>query len=71
MAFFAGAMAFFAGVLFTGILFLCARELLWQLKGIRALTVCKYYNISRLLGHLFYAKHTFWVDRFHNLIGKK
>lgn len=41
------------------------------LKGIRALTVCKYYNISRLLGHLFYAKHTFWVDRFHNLIGKK
>ncbi|KAG0563966.1 hypothetical protein KC19_8G072000 [Ceratodon purpureus] len=41
------------------------------IKGVRALTVCKYYNISRLLAHLFYAKHTFWVDRVHGLLKSK
>lgn len=40
-------------------------------KGVRALTVCKYYNISRLIGHLFYAKHTYWVGRIHNLLKGK
>jgi len=41
------------------------------LKGVRALTVCKYYNISRLLGHLFYAKHKFWVGRIHGLLKRQ
>lgn len=41
------------------------------LKGVRALTVCKYYNISRLIAQLFYAKHTFWVGRVHGLLKSK
>ena len=36
-----------------------------QVKGIRALLVSKYYNLSRAVGHLFYARHKFWVNFFH------
>lgn len=40
-------------------------RLVLQVKGIRALLVSKYYNLSRAVGHLFYARHKFWVNFFH------
>jgi len=38
----------------------------FTVKGIRALLVSKYYNLSRAAAYFFYARHRFWVAYFHN-----
>jgi len=37
----------------------------FTVKGLRGLLVSKYYNLSRAVAHLFYARHTFWVSYLH------
>jgi hypothetical protein len=38
---------------------------LLQVKGIRALLISKYYNVSRFAGIFFYSRHKYWVDLFY------
>ena len=57
---------FFETLIFLGCGKLKQLLFLLQVKGIRALLVSKYYNLSRAAAYFFYARHRFWVAYFHN-----